>query len=64
MSAGIKCCRECVPPKRYPGCGAKCEEYKEERAALDARNEMIWKAKVKQGLSRTGKLAKRPKWET
>lgn len=28
----IKCCKNCVPPKRYPGCGAICPEYKEERA--------------------------------
>ena len=29
----IKCCEHCVPPKRYPGCGAKCPEYIEEKAA-------------------------------
>lgn len=28
----IKCCRYCVPPKRYPGCAANCEEYKKEKA--------------------------------
>ena len=28
----IKCCKDCVPPKRYPGCGSKCPEYQEERA--------------------------------
>lgn len=28
----IKCCKDCVPPKRYPGCGANCKEYKDEKA--------------------------------
>lgn len=28
----IKCCKDCKPPKRYPGCGGKCKEYKEEKA--------------------------------
>ena len=23
----ITCCKECVPPKRYPGCHGSCEEY-------------------------------------
>ena len=30
------CCYKCVPPKRYPGCSAKCPEYKERRAKWDA----------------------------
>lgn len=28
----IKCCKDCVPPTRYPGCHAKCEQYKAEKA--------------------------------
>lgn len=28
----IECCYNCVPPKRYPGCGANCQEYKDEKA--------------------------------
>ena len=28
----IKCCRDCVPPTRYPGCHAKCNKYLEEKA--------------------------------
>ena len=28
----IKCCRNCVPPKRYPGCHDKCNKYLEEKA--------------------------------
>jgi hypothetical protein len=28
----VKCCNGCVPPKRYPGCGDHCKEYKEEKA--------------------------------
>ena len=32
----IQCCRYCKPPKRYPGCGADCKEYKEEKAKYKA----------------------------
>lgn len=28
----IECCHNCKPPKRYPGCGANCPEYKKEKA--------------------------------
>lgn len=35
----IKCCKDCVPPKRYPGCGANCEEYKKEKAEHEARKQ-------------------------
>jgi len=28
----IECCFGCKPPKRYPGCGAKCPEYIAEKA--------------------------------
>ena len=28
----IKCCKDCVTPTRYPGCHAKCEQYKAEKA--------------------------------
>lgn len=24
----IQCCKDCVPPKRYPGCHDHCEIYK------------------------------------
>lgn len=32
----IRCCKNCVPPKRYPGCGAKCPEYQAEHAKRQA----------------------------
>lgn len=31
----FKSCRNCTPPKRYPGCHAHCEAYKVERAEYD-----------------------------
>ena len=31
----IKCCKDCVPPTRYPGCHAKCSKYLEEKAKLE-----------------------------
>lgn len=37
--SGIKCCYGCKPPKRYPGCGDHCPEYKKEKAKLLADKE-------------------------
>lgn len=28
----IRCCRNCVPPKRHLGCHDRCKEYLEEKA--------------------------------
>ena len=28
----IKCCKDCVAPKRYPGCHGICPEYIYEKA--------------------------------
>lgn len=33
--SGINCCKGCVPPKRYPGCGAKCAEYIRQKKELE-----------------------------
>ena len=38
----IKCCFGCVAPKRYPGCGATCKEYLEEKAE-DARQKEAYR---------------------
>lgn len=27
----FKCCFKCTPPKRYPGCSGKCDEYIKEK---------------------------------
>lgn len=43
----IKCCRECKPPKRYPGCGAKCEEYIQEKAQLEMDRKRMREEKEK-----------------
>lgn len=40
---GIKCCYGCVPPKRYPGCGATCPEYIKEKAEDAAKKEAYYK---------------------
>ena len=29
--AMIKCCKNCTPPKRFPGCGEHCPEYNTEK---------------------------------
>lgn len=35
---GIKCCTNCVAPRRKVGCHATCAEYLSERKALDEFN--------------------------
>lgn len=35
----IKCCKDCVPPTRYPGCHAKCNKYLEEKAKWEEEKE-------------------------
>lgn len=35
----IKCCKPCVPPKRYPGCHAVCPEYIKEKAEDEEKKE-------------------------
>lgn len=35
----VKCCKDCKPPKRYPGCGANCKKYKEEKAEYLAKKQ-------------------------
>lgn len=49
----IKCCHGCVAPKRYPGCGDHCDDYKAEKQEwLDSKKppivaEYIAEAKVR-----------------
>ena len=35
----IKCCKDCMPPTRYPGCHDKCEQYKAEKAEYEKQKE-------------------------
>lgn len=39
----IKCCRDCVPPTRYPGCHDKCEKYKANKIKLEKEKQRIRK---------------------
>lgn len=32
----ITCCHNCVAPKRYPGCGDHCDEYKAQKQQYEA----------------------------
>ena len=43
----INCCYGCKPPKRYPGCGDHCPEYKKEKAqhAIEKQREKEYKEK-------------------
>ena len=44
----IKCCYKCVPPKRHPGCHAKCEEYLAEKRRLQELKDIENDARMKQ----------------
>lgn len=44
----ISCCYKCVPPKRYPGCHAKCEEYIAEKAKVQVMKRIENDARLKQ----------------
>lgn len=37
----IKCCKDCVPPQRYPGCHTKCIMYLEEKAKWEEEKKLI-----------------------
>ena len=33
----IKCCKDCVAPKRYPSCHDRCHEYQKQKAEYEER---------------------------
>lgn len=35
----IKCCKDCVPPTRHPGCHGTCEQYLKEKAEYEKQKE-------------------------
>lgn len=37
----IKCCKDCVAPKRYPGCHGVCPEYIHEKALWEEEKTAI-----------------------
>lgn len=37
----IRCCKECVPPKRHIGCHETCKKYLEEKAEFEKEKEWI-----------------------
>ena len=48
---GIKCCKDCVPPKRDPYCHGTCPDYIREKAESDARRDEDFKKRsIKSGL--------------
>jgi hypothetical protein len=47
----IWCCKECVAPKRHPGCHDRCPEYIEQKAIHEAeRAEKRRKKAIEDGL--------------
>ena len=43
----IRCCTNCVPPKRHVGCHATCKDYITEKADWEAKKKLIAKDKAK-----------------
>lgn len=41
MITGIKCCKGCVAPKRYPGYHSNCPEYLMEKKLWDEQKKII-----------------------
>ncbi len=39
----IKCCKDCVPPARYPGCHDRCSKYLEEKAKWEEEKKLMRK---------------------
>ena len=37
----IKCCKDCVTPKRHPGCHDVCPEYIHEKALWEEEKKLI-----------------------
>lgn len=37
----IKCCKDCVAPKRYPGCHSVCPEYIHEKELWEKERNAI-----------------------
>lgn len=35
----ITCCKNCVPPKRHPGCHSTCEQYLKEKTEYEKQKE-------------------------
>lgn len=40
-------CKECIAPKRKPGCHSTCPEYKEWREWLNKRKNMLSESEVR-----------------
>lgn len=49
MGGVIKCCIDCKPPKRHPGCHDHCPEYIGERAEHDERKAVFDKQRQLNG---------------
>lgn len=35
------CCYKCIPPKRFPGCHARCKEYLKEKQIYEERKKEV-----------------------
>lgn len=49
MKFRISSCKDCVPPKRHPGCHDHCEAYQAERERLNEQNAAFYVEKRNEG---------------
>ena len=49
----FECCHKCKPPRRYPGCSARCPDYKKDRKLYD---EFVEAEKLRKDLDKYNKL--------
>lgn len=47
----IKCCKNCVPPQRHPGCHSTCPDYIREKAEWEEEKAKIKAAKENSNLT-------------
>ena len=45
----IRCCKDCVPPKRHIGCHSTCKEYKHEKTENNKKRKKEFEGRAKLG---------------
>lgn len=46
MAKAIKCCQDCVPPVRHPGCHDTCKKYQQEKQEYNKEQLKIREARA------------------
>ena len=59
MTDWFECCRDCKEPKRFPGCGKDCAEYKKAKIKRELEKRWLLKIARKRGANYSPALEKR-----